>query len=69
MRDLEEYEQIDEKLIRQRAEMTRSKSLNHLLEIAEEWREADCTPVFIVAQNDPMVIACVAIERFGKPYH
>jgi hypothetical protein len=68
-RDLEDYEQIDEERIIQRAKETKSKSLNHLLKIAAEWREAGCSPVFIVAQEEPMIIACVAEETFGKYYH
>lgn len=68
-KDLDEYEQIDEERIVQRAQETKSKSLNRLLAVAAEWREAGCTPVFIVAQDEPMIIACVSEETFNKPYN
>ena len=66
-RELDDYERIEEDRIRLRAETTKSKSLKHLLKIADEWREAGCTPVFIIAQEEPMIIACVAEETFGHP--
>lgn len=69
VRDLDSFEQIDEAVIRQRAEETKDKTLLHLLKIADEWREADCTPVFIVAQYNPTAIAVVAEETFGRLYH
>ena len=67
LQDLDDYEQIPEDQVRSRA--AESRSFRQLLQVAREWREADCTPVFIVAQNDPMVIACVSIESFGKYHH
>lgn len=69
IRDLEDYEQIEEDHVRARAELTKSASLAHLLKIADEWRAADCTPVFIVFQEDPMILACVSEESFGKYHH
>jgi hypothetical protein len=68
-KDIDDYEHIDEERIVQRAKETKSKSLNHLLKIAAEWREAGCTPVFIIAQDEPMIIACVSEETFGKLYN
>lgn len=67
IKDLDAYEHIDEETIRKRAEETNDRALKHLLKIAEEWREADCTPVFIIAQYDPAVVAVVARETFGQP--
>jgi hypothetical protein len=68
-KDLDDYEHMDEEFLRNRAATTKSKSLMQLLEVADEWREAGCTPVFIVAQEEPMILACVALESFGRPYH
>lgn len=69
VRDLDSYEQVEESVIQQRAEATKDKSLLHLLKIAQEWRDADCTPVFIIAQHDPMVIAVVSEETFGIDFN
>jgi hypothetical protein len=66
--DLDDYERVDEDRLRDQAATTKSRSLARLLAVADEWREAGCTPVFIIAREDPTIIACVAEETFGKAY-
>lgn len=68
VRTLEDFERIEESEIKARAEATGADSLDKLLRVATEWREAGCTPVFIIAQYNPTVIACVAEETFGQYY-
>ncbi len=65
-RDLEDYEHIDEERIRARAKETKSKAMMRLLAVAEEWRAAGCTPVYIIVQEEPTIVACVSKETFGK---
>lgn len=69
MRDLDDYERIDENRLRTEAVSTKSRSLNKLLEVADEWREAGCTPVFIVISENPDIIACVSEETFNRDYN
>lgn len=68
---LEDFEHVEEARIRTQVAMggKSNKNLRMLLEVADEWREAGCTPVFIVAQEEPMIIACVAEETFNRPYN
>jgi hypothetical protein len=63
---LDDYERVDEKNVQTQASMTGSKSLKRLLRIADQWREAGCTPVFIIYQEEPTILACVSEETFGK---
>ena len=67
--DIEDFEQVEEEHLRNRYDVTKAPSLGHMLKMADEWREADCTPVFIILQEDPVVIAVVAKETFGKYIH
>jgi len=62
---LDDYERVDEKNVQTQASMTGSKSLKRLLRIADQWREAGCTPVFIIYQEEPTILACVSEETFG----
>lgn len=67
--DLDDYDQVEESQIRARAAVTKSKNLEQLLKVADQWREAELTPVFIIAQDEPMIIACVSLETFGKAFN
>lgn len=61
--------EIDEEVIRAAAVHTGGKDNNFhkLLKLAEEWKEADCTPVFITIPNsDGDVIGCVSRETFDR---
>lgn len=64
--DLEDFDQISEEAIRTEIALGDS-SLKGLLAIADEWREAGMTPVFIgVGSGKSYKIGCVAKENFGK---
>jgi hypothetical protein len=66
---VDNFTQIDEEAIRGAALTANDSksSWNKLLKIAHEWREAGCTPVFIVIPNtDGNVIGCVSRETFDK---
>lgn len=61
--------EIDEDVIRSAAIHTggTDNSFHKLLKIAEEWREANCTPVFITIPNtDGSAIGCVSRETFNR---
>jgi hypothetical protein len=64
--DIEDFEQVEEEYLRNRYENTRAPALGSMLKMADEWREAGCTPRFIIMSETPLSIACVAEETFGK---
>jgi hypothetical protein len=70
-RTLDDFDVIPEERIRSMAAtsgLSGKNSFTRLLKIADEWREAGCTPVFIIADDreEDMVIGCVAEETFGR---
>ncbi len=65
-RTLDDFDHIEEDVLRQKAENLKSASLIELLRIGQEWRDAGCTPVYIVYQENPTILACVAEETFGR---
>lgn len=64
--DIEDFERVEEDYLRNRYANTKAPSLAHMLKIADEWREAGCTPVFLVVNEEPTIIACFSLETFGK---
>ena len=65
--DLNDYDQISEEQIKNAAITTGSDNFKKLLKIADEYREAGCTPRIIVwSKDDDNILACVAEETFGK---
>lgn len=64
--DIEDFERVEESYLRKRYEVTKVPSLGSILKMADEWREAGCTPAFVVVNDEPTVIACVSEESFGK---
>lgn len=65
----EYVQELDEEVIRSAALHTGGKDNNfyRLLKIAEEWREVNCTPVFITIPNtNGDVIGCVSRETFDR---
>lgn len=70
-RSLDDFDTISEDRIRNMAATSGvdgKRTFTKLLDIAQEWRAAGCTPVFIIAddQEERMVIGCVAEETFGR---
>lgn len=69
-KSLDDYETLDEDRVRHMAATTGSgkNTFIDLLEIHRQWKEAGCTPVFIMAHetDDRMVLGCVAKETFGQ---
>jgi hypothetical protein len=70
VKTLDDFETLDEERVRQMAATSGSgkKTFIALLKLHDEWKEAGCTPVFIIAadREEDMVLACVAKETFGK---
>jgi len=67
------YKIIPEKVIKESAEIANDlgesdNSFSHLLLTAEEFKQANMTPMFLL---DPyrMDVLCVARETFGKKLH
>ena len=67
------YKIVPEKVIKESAEMATDlgesdNSFSHLLLKAEEFKQANMTPMFLL---DPyrMDVLCVARETFGKKLH
>lgn len=66
---LDDYEQLPEEYVRNLAATSGpGNTFLGLCEVADEWKAANCTPVFILAseRGESMMIACVAAESFGK---
>ena len=63
---IEDFDRVEESFLRKRYEITKAPSLENILKMADEWREAGCTPAFVVVNEEPILIMCVAEETFGK---
>lgn len=68
---VDDFDQIDESEIQSMAVAAGGKknAFKRLLTIAQEYKDADCTPVFIIVKDggeEGSILACVAKETFGR---
>jgi hypothetical protein len=71
--NLDDFAQVPEERVRAMCAQNGGErsSFYELLKIADEWRAAGCTPIFIVTDDseDHYMMACVAQECFGTYRH